>query len=119
ANAILTQTILHNPVTVAIGPQGRAAHGVTHLAYPVPAHRKAALLQHLLERWERPSVLVFTRTKHGARKLTQTLYDAGHGVAELHSNRSPTQRARAMQVFRAKTVPVMVATNIAARGLDV
>ena len=117
--ARLTQTILQNPVTVAIGPQGQAAHGVSQLAYPVPAHRKAALLQHLLEQWEMPSVLVFTRTKHGAKKLTQTLYDAGHGVAELHSNRSPTQRARAMQVFRAKTVPVMVATNIAARGLDV
>jgi ATP-dependent RNA helicase RhlE len=117
--ARLTQSVLHDPVTVAIGPQGKAAHGVKQLAYPVPAHRKAALLQHLLEQWEMPSVLVFTRTKRGAKKLTQTLYDAGHGVAELHSNRSPTQRARAMQVFRAKTVPVMVATNIAARGIDV
>ena len=58
-------------------------------------------------------------TKHGAKRLAGTISDAGHGVAELHSNRSPTQRARAMQVFRSKTVPVMVATNIAARGIDV
>ena len=102
-----------------IGRQGTPVAAVTQTAYPVPMHRKAALLQHLLEQWETPSVLVFTRTKHGAKKLAGTLYDAGHGVAELHSNRSPSQRARAMQAFRGKTVPVMVATNIAARGIDV
>jgi ATP-dependent RNA helicase RhlE len=117
--ARLTKEILRDPQRVSVGEQGTATDTVTQTAYPVPAHRKSALLLHLLEQWEMPSVLVFTRTKHGARKLTQTLYDAGHGVAELHSNRSPTQRAKAMQVFRAKTVPVMVATNIAARGLDV
>lgn len=117
--ARLSKEILRDPQRVSVGEQGTATDTVTQTAYPVPAHRKSALLLHLLEQWEMPSVLVFTRTKHGARKLTQTLYDAGHGVAELHSNRSPTQRAKAMQVFRAKTVPVMVATNIAARGLDV
>ena len=117
--ARLSKEILREPSRIAIGEQGTAAQTVTQTAYPVPAHRKSALLLHLLEQWDVPSVLVFTRTKHGARKLTQTIYDAGHGVAELHSNRSPTQRAKAMQVFRAKTVPVMVATNIAARGLDV
>ena len=117
--ARLSKDILRDPSRVSVGEQGTAATTVTQTAYPVPAHRKSALLLHLLEQWELPSVLVFTRTKHGARKLTQTLYEAGHGVAELHSNRSPTQRAKAMQVFRAKTVPVMVATNIAARGLDV
>lgn len=117
--ARLTKEILRNPQRVSVGEQGTATETVTQTAYPVPAHRKSALLLHLLEQWEMPSVLVFTRTKHGARKLTQTIYDAGHGVAELHSNRSPTQRAKAMQVFRAKSVPVLVATNIAARGLDV
>lgn len=117
--ARLSKEILHEPRSVAVGATGSAANTVTQIAYPVPSHRKSALLLHLLEQWDYPSVLVFTRTKHGARKLTQTIYDAGHGVAELHSNRSPTQRAKAMQVFRAKTVPVMVATNIAARGLDV
>jgi ATP-dependent RNA helicase RhlE len=117
--ARLAHTILRNPERIAIGTQGKAADTVTQIAYPVPAHRKLPLLVHLLEQWEMPSVLVFTRTKHGAKRLAAQLYEAGHGVAELHSNRSPSQRAKAMQVFREKIVPVMVATNIAARGLDV
>ena len=117
--ARLSQSILRNPERIEIGTQGTAAETVMQTVYPVPAHRKTALLLHLLEQWELPSVLVFTRTKRGAKRLVDTLCEAGHGVAELHSNRSPTQRAKAMQVFRAKTVPVMVATNIAARGLDV
>jgi ATP-dependent RNA helicase RhlE len=117
--AKLGKAILHNPKTVAIGPQGTTAQGVTQTAFPVPAHRKTALLRHLLEKEEMPSVLVFTRTKHGAKRLAKALSAAGHGVAELHSNRTPAQRARAMQCFRAEAVTVMVATNIAARGLDV
>jgi len=117
--ARLGLAILRNPEKIEIAAQGTPARSVTQTAYPVPAHRKSALLLHLLEQWEMPSVLVFTRTKHGAKRLAGTIYDAGHGVAELHSNRSPSQRARAMQVFRDKTVPIMVATNIAARGLDV
>jgi ATP-dependent RNA helicase RhlE len=117
--ASLGRAILRDPQTVSIGRQGTAVAAVSQAAYPVPKHLKAALLQHLLEQWETPSVLVFTRTKHGAKKLATTLYDSGHGVAELHSNRSPNQRARAMQAFRGKAVPVMVATNIAARGIDV
>jgi len=117
--ARLSREILKKPMTLTIGDQGAAAGTVSQTAYPVPTHRKSALLLHLIQQWETPSVLVFTRTKHGAKKLAGTIYDAGHGVAELHSNRSPSQRARAMQVFRSKTVPVMVATNIAARGIDV
>ncbi len=66
-----------------------------------------------------PSVLVFTRTKHGARKLTRTLEISGHRVAELHSNRTPAQRLKAMNDFRSGKAPILVATNIAARGIDV
>ena len=117
--ARLGATLLRDPARVSIGQQGEAAVSVSQTAYPVPKHRKAALLRHLFESWERPSVLVFTRTKHGAKKLAGTLCDAGLGVAELHSNRSPGQRTRAMQAFRDKLVPVMVATNVAARGIDV
>ncbi len=117
--AKLGQSILRNPERIAIGEQGTAAETVAQTVYPVPAHRKSALLLHLIDGWEAPSVLVFTRTKRGAKQLAGRIHEAGHGVAELHSNRSPTQRALAMQVFRSKTVPVMVATNIAARGLDV
>ncbi|MCE9530125.1 MAG: DEAD/DEAH box helicase [Planctomycetes bacterium] len=117
--ARLSKEMLKNPQTTQVGEQGKTVDSVSQTVYPVPAHRKSALLLHMLEQWEKPSVLVFTRTKHGAKKLAGTIFDAGHGVAELHSNRSPTQRTKAMQVFRSGTVPVMVATNIAARGLDV
>jgi ATP-dependent RNA helicase RhlE len=66
-----------------------------------------------------PSVLVFTRTRRGAKKLARTLNDAGHDVGELHGDCSPGQRERAMGGFRSRRFPVLVATNIAARGLDV
>jgi ATP-dependent RNA helicase RhlE len=117
--AKLGRTILRDPVTVAIGVEGTAATGVTHAAYHVPTSRKAALLEHLLEQIDNPSVLVFTRTRHGARKLARSLYEAGHKVAELHGDRSPAQRERAMRGFRDRAYPVLVATNIAARGIDV
>lgn len=117
--AELSRTILTDPVEVAVGTTGAAATTVSQTIYPVPMHRKAALLEHLLEQMERPSVLVFTRTKQGARRLAQRLYDAGHEVGELHSGRTPSQRTRAMQGFRDRKFPILVATNIAARGLDV
>ncbi len=117
--ARLSRSILRDPLSISVGEQGTAAPDVTQSAYPVAAQRKTALLGHLINSWESPSVLVFTRTKHGARRLATSLAASGHDVAELHSDRSPSQRARAMHVFRARTVPVMVATNIASRGLDV
>jgi ATP-dependent RNA helicase RhlE len=115
----LSRSILRNPQSVAIGPQGTPTSAVSQVAYPVPAHRKTALLQHLLEQFERPSVLVFTRTRRGAKRLARALYESGHEVEELHADRSPAQRQRAMQGFRDRAFPVLVATNIAARGLDV
>ncbi len=117
--ARLGQTILRNPLKVAIGMQGTPVAEITQTAYPVLAHRKTALLQHLLEQRDMPSVLVFTRTRRGARRLAKALFASGHGVAELHSDCTPAQRARAMHGFRTKAFPVLVATNIAARGLDV
>jgi ATP-dependent RNA helicase RhlE len=85
----------------------------------VPASRKTALLEHLLERLDNPSVLVFTRTRRGAKRLAKRLYESGHGVDELHADRSPAQRERTMRDFRARAFPILVATNIAARGLDI
>jgi ATP-dependent RNA helicase RhlE len=117
--AELSRSLLQEPVKVEIGTCGEAASTVTQTIYPVPAHRKVALLEHLLEQMERPSVLVFTRTKSGARRLAQKLYEAGHLVDELHSGRTPAQRTRAMQGFRDRKFPILIATNIAARGLDV
>jgi ATP-dependent RNA helicase RhlE len=80
---------------------------------------KTALLRHLLGEVEMPSVLVFTRTKHTAKKIARVLTNDGFSVAELHSNRTPQQRTRAMDGFRRGEFQVMVATNVAARGLDV
>jgi ATP-dependent RNA helicase RhlE len=117
--ARIGRTLLRDPLTVAIGEQGTPVTSVTQSVYPVVTHRKTALLEHLLEQMEKPSVLVFTRTKHGARRLTRHLNEAGHDVAELHSDCTPGQRLRAMQGFRNRAFPVLVATNIAARGIDV
>lgn len=117
--AKLANELLKNPATVQIGRRSATAVGITQAAYPVPTHLKTALLRHLLGETEMPSVLVFTRTKHNAKKLARVLTTDGFSVAELHSNRTPAQRTRAMEGFRRGEFQVMVATNIAARGLDV
>ncbi len=117
--AKLAAELLKNPETVQIGKRTATAVGITQAAYPVPAHLKMALLRHLLRSTEMPSVLVFTRTKHGAKKLAKQVATDGFTVAELHSNRSPSQRTSAMAGFKRGDCQVMVATNIAARGLDV
>ncbi len=117
--AELARELLHDPAVVQIGRRSTAAVGITQAAYPVPSHLKTALLRHFLRETEMPSVLVFTRTKHAARKLARVVAADGFKVAELHSNRTPAQRARAMDGFRRGEFQVMVATNIAARGLDV
>jgi ATP-dependent RNA helicase RhlE len=117
--AALAKEILKNPAMVQIGRRSTTAVGITQAAYPVPQHLKTALLRHLLRETEMPSVLVFTRTKHNAKKLAKVLTADGYSVAELHSNRTPAQRTKAMEGFRRGQFQVMVATNIAARGLDV
>jgi ATP-dependent RNA helicase RhlE len=117
--ARLASELLDNPTVVQIGRRSTAAVGITQAAYPVPQHLKTALLQHLLRETDMPSVLVFTRTKHGAKKLARVVADDGFAVAELHGNRTPAQRAAAMDGFRRGDFQVLVATNLAARGLDV
>ncbi len=117
--AALAREILRDPATVQIGRRSSTAVGITQAAYPVPTHLKTALLRHMLREMEMPSVLVFTRTKHQAKKLAKAVASDGFSVAELHSNRTPSQRASAMDGFRRGNFQVMVATNIAARGLDV
>jgi ATP-dependent RNA helicase RhlE len=119
AIAKLAQELLRDPASVQIGRRSATAVGITQAAYPVPAHLKTALLRHLLGEVEMPSVLVFTRTKHTAKKIARVLTNDGFSVAELHSNRTPQQRTRAMDGFRRGEFQVMVATNVAARGLDV
>jgi ATP-dependent RNA helicase RhlE len=117
--ARLASEILRDPKSVQMGRRSAPAVGITQAAYPVAEHLKSALLRHLLRHTEMPSVLVFTRTKNSARRLARTIAGDGFAVAELHSNLTQPQRNRAMDGFRRGDFQIMVATNIAARGLDV
>ncbi len=117
--ARLAQDILHNPQTVQVGRRSAPAVGITQAAYPIAESLKPALLRHLLRHTDMPSVLVFTRTKASARRLARAIAGDGFAVSELHSNLTQPQRNRAMEGFRRGDFQVLVATNIAARGLDV
>lgn len=109
---------LKQPQKIAMGLV-RPAHTVAHALYPVSAHLKSALLLALLKKTKTESVLIFTRTKFRAQKLAQQIERAGHKVTSLHSNRSQGQRQSALKGFRSGHHQIMVATDIAARGLDV
>ncbi len=116
----LAQEIQRDPVHVEVAPRRSApAHGVRQTLLPVTSGRKRDLMAHLLETEARGLTLVFTRTKHGADKLARHLEGRGHAVALLHGNRSQSQRTRALDAFRGKRARVMVATDIAGRGIDV
>ncbi|HEV3205248.1 MAG TPA: DEAD/DEAH box helicase [Gemmataceae bacterium] len=115
----LAKEILRNPLTIQVGQRSAPAVGITQAAYPVAEHLKTALLRYLLRHMEMPSVLVFTRTKQSARRLARAIAVDGFAVTELHSNLTQPQRNRAMEGFRRGDFQVLVATNIAARGLDV
>jgi hypothetical protein len=117
--ARLARDILRNPLSVQIGQRSAPVVGITQAAYPVPEHLKTALLRYLLRHTEMPSVLVFTRTKLSARRLARSIAADGFAVGELHSNLTQPQRSRAMDGLRRGDFQVLVATNIAARGLDV
>jgi ATP-dependent RNA helicase RhlE len=117
--AKLAAEMLREPVTIQIGRRSAPAVGITQAAYPVAEHLKTSLLRHLLRHTEMPSVLVFTRTKQSARRLARTVEADGFTVTELHSNRTQAQRMRSMEGFRQGEFQVLVATNIAARGIDV
>ena len=95
------------------------ADTVSHTLYPVPQHLKTALLMEILRSTETGSVLVFTRTKHRARRLAQQLQQAGFSATSLQGNLSQNQRQAALDGFRSGDFRIMVATDIAARGIDV
>jgi Superfamily II DNA and RNA helicases len=114
----LVQEILHDPVTVQIG-RTLPATTVSHALYSVKQHRKTALLIELLRHIETESVLVFTRTKHRAERVAQQLAKAGCRATSLQGNMSQYQRQAALDGFRAGSFKVLVATDIAARGIDV
>jgi ATP-dependent RNA helicase RhlE len=115
----LTSEFLRNPQTVQIGKRSNPAESVAQLVYEVPKSRKTALLMHLLRDAKMDSVLVFSRTKHGADKIARKLEQGGIPTATLHSNRSQNQRLLALRGFKSGAFRVLVATDIAARGIDV
>ncbi len=114
----LVADVLRDPVTVEIGPSAPATT-VAHAIYPVDPQRKTELLLHLLSKTETESVLVFTRTKHRAKRLGQQLQRAGHAASSIQGNLSQGQRQAALQGFRDGKFRILVATDIAARGIDV
>lgn len=114
----LVKSILRNPQRVSVGISA-PAHTVSHALFPVPGAAKTRLLLELLKRTSTGSVLVFTRTKHRAQKVALQLEREGHTVTALHGNRSQGQRQTALKGFRSGRYRVMVATDIAARGIDV
>ncbi|MCX5970588.1 MAG: DEAD/DEAH box helicase, partial [Coprothermobacterota bacterium] len=114
----LARDIMNQPATVQIG-QVAPAETVAHALYPIEPHLKTPLLMELLQRTDTDSVLVFTRTKHRAKRLGEQLQRAGFQAASLQGNLSQPRRQEAMEGFRDGSYRVLVATDIAARGLDV
>jgi ATP-dependent RNA helicase RhlE len=114
----LAHEILHDPVTFEIA-HSRPAESVSHVLFPVVQHLKTRLLVEILARIDRDSVLIFTRTKHRAKRLAIQLSQAGHTAACLQGNLSQSQRQAALDGFRTGRHRILVATDIAARGIDV
>ncbi len=106
------------PVSVEIAPSGTTVEGVTQELFIVKKEAKQQLLSKLLTQYQ-GAVLLFSRTKHNARKLCRAIRDMGHSVAEIHSNRSLAQRREALEGFKSGKYKVLVATDIASRGIDV
>src|SRR5213594_4980614 len=115
----LTHQFQQSPKIVQIGRRANPVEAITQLAYEVPPHLKSALLLHLLGDPKFDTVLVFTRTKRAADKNARRLESSGIKTGTIHSNRSQNQRLRALKDFKSGAVRVLVATDIAARGIDV
>jgi ATP-dependent RNA helicase RhlE len=115
----LAKELLHAPVTVEVAPRNAPADLVTHLVYPVPALRKRALLVHLIRSRDMRQALVFVRMKRDANRLARQLQHDGVVAKEIHSDRTQAERMQALEDFKLGKVPVLVATDIAARGLDI
>jgi ATP-dependent RNA helicase RhlE len=115
----LASGILKNPVSVATAPQNSTAKKVTHKVYKVDKKKKTAFTIKLVKENNWNQVLIFTRTKHGANKLTKKLIQAGVSSAAIHGNKSQGARTKALKNFKDNSIKILVATDIAARGLDI
>ena len=117
--AALTREMLHNPLTIDLGRRSTPAVGITQAVYPVKQDLKKDLLLALLDRDEMSQALVFTRTKHRANRLAEQLVKRGIKAERIHGNRSQGQRTAALDGFKSGSYRVLVATDIAARGIDI
>ena len=115
----LADKLLNNPALVEVARRNTAAESVTQVVHRVDRERKRELLSHLISTNDWRQVLVFTRTKHGANRLAEQLEKDGITAAAIHGNKSQGARTRALADFKANTIRVLVATDIAARGLDI
>ena len=115
----LANSLLVNPVRVAIAPAVTSAETVEQAVVFVPRDQKSALLERFLKRDDVARAIVFTRTKHGANRLSQRLENLGMGAPAIHGNKSQNARERALEGFRDGKTRILVATDIAARGIDV
>jgi ATP-dependent RNA helicase RhlE len=117
--ASLAGWALQNPVEIKIGQRRSPAETISHAFYPVVASQKFDLLEELMKRTEYKSVIVFSRTKFGADRIARRLQQAGHTVGVIHADRNQRERTEALAGFKSGKFEVLVATDIAARGLDI
>ena len=115
----LAQTFLKDPVSVDVAPRNTPTELVAQRVHPVDKARKTALIAHLVKEGDWKQVLVFTRTKHGANRLADQLAREGIGTAAIHGNKSQNARTKALADFKSGDIRVLVATDIAARGIDI
>ena len=117
--AELVNSLLHDPVRVAVDPVSSPVEAIQQSVYFVDKNNKTKLLSHLIRELDVKNALVFTRTKHGANKVARDLAKAGITAAAIHGNKSQTARQQALADFKAGKIQCLVATDIAARGLDI
>ena len=115
----LARTYLRKPLVVQVGRRSEAATTITHAVYPVPRDRKSALLVELLKQADMDSVLIFSRTKHGADRIVRHLEKAAISATAMHADKTQAQRSQALEGFKSGEIRVLVATDIAQRGLDI
>ncbi len=115
----LAKKMVHNPVEISVTPSNTAVKAISHWISPVDKKRKTALLIHLIKENDWKRVLVFSRTKHGANRLTRNLEKKGISAAAIHGNKSQNARTKALAAFKEGSIRILVATDIAARGIDI
>jgi ATP-dependent RNA helicase RhlE len=115
----LAERLLRDPLSIQVAPRNAPIELVEQRAYRVPKEQKRHLLVHLIQEGQWAQVLIFTRTKHGANRLTQQLEGAGVRAAAIHGNKSQAARVKALDMFKRSQITALVATEVAARGLDI